>query len=149
MIQTDDMAKRTSQETLTRAGNNLRLLREAFGHSQKDWAIRLGISVTMLNRWEQGTRVPNIDVLARICTATRCTLDFIFRSYLGRDVDEELRARLGPALLAADSSAFVWHLAPAPSAPPASEIPAAPKKLARGRRDRHVSARRTPPSPDA
>ena len=121
-----DMAKRTRDSTLPKVGRHLRLLRVAFGQSQQDWADALQITPTQLNKWEQGTRKPRIDVLIRICGSTRCTLDFIFRGYLGWDLDHELRDRL--AALAAAASVVLVFPEPPPQSPGQLTLPSSVKR---------------------
>ena len=146
-----DVAKRTiSAATLIKVGQHLRMLRVALGHNQAQWADALGISAPMLNKWEAGTRQPNIDVLIRICESTRCTLDFIFRGRLGRDVDQELRERL--ASLYGGDLVLLFSPAAAPQPPDPSAAPSdaahKPRKRPAPRKSSHrASTRRTPPSP--
>ena len=145
------MARRVRQGTLAQVGRHLRMLRIANGHSQVQWADALQITPQLLNKWEKGTRQPNIDVLIRICESFRCSMDFIFRGRLGHDVDPELREKLSSLF----PGSFVLQVAPAE--PPQSPDPSAAatsvtrkprKKSPRSRSSAvRISARRKPPSP--
>jgi len=68
-----------SDETLVKIGQRVRWLREALGHTQADWARRLRISVMALNKWEAGTRLPNINALITICDASGASMDYLVR----------------------------------------------------------------------
>jgi DNA-binding XRE family transcriptional regulator len=73
-------------------GIRLRMLRSVLGHSQADWARALRISRAMLNRWEQGARKPDIEIMILICQSSGCTLEFIYRGQVGQDMRSELKA---------------------------------------------------------
>jgi transcriptional regulator with XRE-family HTH domain len=111
------MVKRTiSSATLTAVGARLRMLRNVIGHSQAEWARVLRIEPQILNKWERGTRQPNVETLILICGSTGCTLDFIFRGRVGADMRQELREAL---LSSYRESPFVFELVSpvAPSSP--------------------------------
>lgn len=118
------MAKRTA--LLTAVGIRLRMLRSVLNHSQADWARALGITPQMLNRWEQGTRQPSIELLNLICQSTGCTTDFIFRGQLGLDMGRDLREAL---LNAFASSPYVYLLPEQP--PPVAASSAEPRRRRR------------------
>jgi transcriptional regulator with XRE-family HTH domain len=121
------MVKRTiSTETLVAVGSRLRMLREVLGHTQADWARALLIKPQMLNKWEQGSRQPNVETLILICASTGCTLDFVFRGRLGADMKQELREAL---LNSYPGDPLIFALF-APAEPP----PSPPSSPARGRR---------------
>jgi transcriptional regulator with XRE-family HTH domain len=89
------MAKRTiSLNTLKAMGVRIRYLREILGHSQAEWARALGVSPQMLNKWEQGTRQPNIETLIIIHRSSGCTLDYLFIGEIGRQMRQDLREAL-------------------------------------------------------
>lgn len=115
------MAKRViSSETLQAVGIRLRMLREVLGHSQADWARALRIKPQILNKWEQGTRQPNIETLIVICGSTGCTLDFIFRGKIGADMRQELRLSLAASFSASNYVSFLFSPATDPPSPPSS-----------------------------
>jgi transcriptional regulator with XRE-family HTH domain len=76
--------------TLTMIGRRLVWLRQALGHSQADWARELRISNQQLNKWEAGTRLPNIDALVTICDASGASMDYLFRGLLTPEMNPEL-----------------------------------------------------------
>ncbi len=123
------MTKRTiSASTLTGVGHRLRMLRTVLAHSQAEWARVMRIAPPILNKWEQGTRQPNIDTLMMICGSTGCTLDFIFRGRIGHDMNQELREAL---LASFRGDPYVFELvAPPPLEPPPS-APSSPKRRPR------------------
>lgn len=47
-------------------GKNLRLIRGAVGINQKDMGAALGISTSIMNRYEQGANMPRTDFLQKI-----------------------------------------------------------------------------------
>jgi len=118
------MAKRTiSSQTLKAVGIRLRMLREVLGHSQADWARALKIKPQILNKWEQGTRQPNIETLVVICGSTGCTLDFIFRGKIGLDMRQELRTALVAAFPNSPYVSLLFSPAADLSSPPSSSGP--------------------------
>jgi DNA-binding XRE family transcriptional regulator len=111
------MTKRSiSAETLSAVGIRLRMVRQVLDHTQAQWAKALNVNPQILNKWEQGTRAPNIDKLILICASSGCTLDFIFRGRLGLDMKQELREAL---LNSYGGSDYVFPLF-APALPPLS-----------------------------
>lgn len=120
------MAKRTiSAKTLEAVGARLRMVRAVIGETQADWARTLQITRHLLNKWEQGSAQPNIDLLVAICESTGCTLDFIYRGRAGRDMDQELREAL---LRSFPGSKYVSPLF-APTDPPSA--PSSPSRKRR------------------
>ena len=79
-----------SLETLARIGRHLRWLREALGIPQAEWARRMGISVFALNKWEAGTKLPNINALITICDASGASMDYLVRGLVTADMAPEL-----------------------------------------------------------
>lgn len=121
------MAKRTiSGQTLKAVGIRLRMLRDVLGHPQAAWARALHVKPQILNKWEQGTRQPNIETLIVICASTGCTLDFIFRGVIGSDMRQELRESLTASF---PNSAYVSVLFS-----PATDRPLPPSSSTRKRR---------------
>jgi transcriptional regulator with XRE-family HTH domain len=80
-----------SVELTVEVGTRLQWLRDSFNHNQNQWANALALTPQMLNKWERGTRAPNLDKLISICEATGCTMDYLFRARVGLDVRKELR----------------------------------------------------------
>jgi DNA-binding XRE family transcriptional regulator len=116
------------------------MLRAVLTHSQAEWARVLKIPPQTLNKWEQGTRQPNIETLATICASTGCTLDFIFLGRVGTDMKQDLREAL---LASYRESPFVFELFaphPLPQQPP----PSAAKRV-RHSRDQQSVAGAPPP----
>ena len=111
----------------------LRAVRTAQGVTQERWAIRLGVSVATVRRWESGLAVPNADAEAAIIRY--CQEQTSFRTYdhgplrgltltpvVLRDVLAE--ARLATAR---DRPPVAPPLAPPPSrTPPPDEAPGHP-----------------------
>jgi transcriptional regulator with XRE-family HTH domain len=148
------MAKRTiSLESLKYVGKRLLWLRETIGQNQADWARALRVPNQMLNKWEKGTRQPNLDRLVAICAATGCTMDYLFRGHLGQDMDPRLRDALAEAH-GDELSLLFWPGPPAPAPdvpgsagsprPPGERKPAASKP--RDGAARNPPTVRTPPS---
>jgi DNA-binding XRE family transcriptional regulator len=113
-----------SAKTLEGVGARLRMVRAVLGHTQADWARALKITRHVLNKWEQGTGQPNLDILILICASTGCTLDFIFRGRVGLDMRQELRDAL---LRSYAESKHVFPLF-SPTEPPPSPSPSRPRR---------------------
>lgn len=79
-----------TDERLAAIGNRLRWLREALGHSQVEWAKRLRITRMTLNKWESGTRLPNLDILVTICDASGASMDYLIRGIVTPGMPMEL-----------------------------------------------------------
>jgi transcriptional regulator with XRE-family HTH domain len=75
----------------------------------------MGIKPQMLNKWEKGTRQPNIDLLIAVCDAAGCSLDFIFRGRIGRDT---MHPDLKAALIGSYAKSTYLRLDFAPPEPP-------------------------------
>jgi DNA-binding XRE family transcriptional regulator len=89
------MPRRTaSQDTLRAVGQRLMWLREAFGHTQVEWADSLGVTNQVINRWEAGQRLPHLDIVATIIRETRASADYVFLGLLTVEMDPELRQYL-------------------------------------------------------
>lgn len=63
----------------TEIGDRLRLVREALGMSQVDFAARAGIAANTYNQIERGVRLPSVESSIALCEAHDLTLDWIFR----------------------------------------------------------------------
>lgn len=63
--------------------DNLKKLRKASGHSQKDLADILFVNQTAVSQWERGVSKPSPDMLLRICDVYNTTTDYL----LGRTDD--------------------------------------------------------------
>lgn len=81
--------------------DNLKKLRKASGHSQKDLADILFVNQTAVSQWERGVSKPSPDMLLRICDVYNTTTDYL----LGRTDDPvnyedgDLIASLSPGIL--------------------------------------------------
>ncbi len=53
---------------------NIRAARERLGITQEQLAIALGVSRITVNRWENGSRLPSILVLAKIAELVGCSV---------------------------------------------------------------------------
>lgn len=60
-------------------GARLTLIREAYGLNQTEFSSRIGINANTYNQYEQGKRLPRVDMAARICDEYNIDLDWIFR----------------------------------------------------------------------
>lgn len=61
-------------------GERLEKLRVTYSDdTQREWAQRLGFSVTQYNNWEKGVRRIPVDSAERLCDLYGLTLDFIYR----------------------------------------------------------------------
>ena len=56
----------------------IKMLREAIGASQEEMAEALGISRQSISLYEQGKRLPDVNVLDNIHTVTGCSLNYLF-----------------------------------------------------------------------
>lgn len=57
---------------------NVRECREKLGLTQQELAQKVGLSQESISQYENGTRIPNINVAKRIATALGESLDEIF-----------------------------------------------------------------------
>lgn len=88
-------------------GARLRLTRQAFELEQKDFAATAGIAQNTYNQYEQGKRVPNLEMAYLICRHYNITLDWIYRgipSGLPLNVMNLLRRRASEMLTSVDMS---------------------------------------------
>lgn len=65
----------------------LKILREKIGISQGDFAKALGVSRSTISYYETGERLPDIEMLDRICETTGCSANFLLGKSQGM-VDE-------------------------------------------------------------
>ena len=72
----------------------LQELREDRGISRKDLAASLNITVSALGMYEQGRRVPNMEMLIRLADYFDVTLDFL----VGRSFNDEETSKIIEAL---------------------------------------------------
>jgi DNA-binding XRE family transcriptional regulator len=61
----------------------LRMTREAFAMEQHEFADKAGIARNTYNQYEQGQRLPRLDIAVKLCEVYDLTLDWIFRGKLG------------------------------------------------------------------
>ncbi len=59
-------------------GENIKRIRESCGLTQKQLAEMLDISPSAVGMYEQGRRIPDADMLSRICGALRVSADSLF-----------------------------------------------------------------------
>jgi transcriptional regulator with XRE-family HTH domain len=62
-------------------GKNIAAQRQRLGISQKELAVRLGITQDAMNRMEKGIIAPKMSRLPDLATALTCTVPFLFRSH--------------------------------------------------------------------
>lgn len=93
-----------NDELRVQIGERLIWLREAFGHTQAQWSRQIGVSSSTLNRWELGSRLPPIDILIAIVSATEASLDYVLRGHL----TAEMNPKLARALWRAHGGQLVW-----------------------------------------
>lgn len=55
--------------------NKMRELRKALGLTQKELAEKAGITHAAINRYENGLRVPSVNIAIRIAHALGCTVE--------------------------------------------------------------------------
>ena len=84
------LRRKASAQKLKEVGARLIWLRETMGYTQTEFAEYLHLRVEMLNRWERGTRQPNLDLLCIVCEKTEATLDFILGGRVGPAMNDEL-----------------------------------------------------------
>lgn len=56
-------------------GSNLRDYRRANGLTQKELGDRIGVTSQAVNKWENGSRLPRMNDVLRICEVLGCTPD--------------------------------------------------------------------------
>ena len=58
-------------------GERLRVLRQAKGLTQKQLALQLGLSKSVVSSYENGFRYPSFDVLIKIASVFSTTTDYL------------------------------------------------------------------------
>lgn len=58
-------------------GNRIKYLREKWNISQKDFAKKIGVSNTVLSRYESGDRKPDYDILQTIADYFEVSTDYL------------------------------------------------------------------------
>ncbi|MDO5328209.1 MAG: helix-turn-helix transcriptional regulator [Clostridia bacterium] len=58
-------------------GERLKLLRQAKGLTQKQLAVQLGISKSVVSSYENGFRYPSYEVLAKLASVFNTTTDYL------------------------------------------------------------------------
>lgn len=75
-------------------GRRLRWSREIVAESQADVCRLLGLEdTTTWNKWEKGTRYPDVVVMARYCDLFGLTMDYLYRGRL-KGIREDVQLRL-------------------------------------------------------
>lgn len=75
-------------------GRRLRWSREIVAESQADVCRLLGLEdTTTWNKWEKGTRYPDVAVMARYCDLFGLTMDYLYRGRL-KGIREDVQLRL-------------------------------------------------------
>ena len=69
-------------------GSNLRYYRRALGLTQKELGDRIGVTSQAVNKWENGSRLPRMNDVLRICEVLGCTPDDLIK-----DESETLSAK--------------------------------------------------------
>jgi ribosome-binding protein aMBF1 (putative translation factor) len=90
----------TAQRDASRAAASLRFdlaqlvydLRTSAGLTQRQLADRMGSTQSVISRLEQAGRLPTLELLARVATATGSDLRLLVRRAGGNDVDVRLSA---------------------------------------------------------
>lgn len=91
----------TSAAILEGMSERLKWVREIVEPNQSECARLMGIVASTWNKYEAGTRTPDIFVLIEFCNRFRCSLDFLYRGLLDgldRDLERKLVA-LHPQLV--------------------------------------------------
>lgn len=60
-------------------GTNLRDLRKANGLTQKELGARIGVTSQAVNKWENGSRLPRMYDVLKICEVLGCTPDDLIK----------------------------------------------------------------------
>ena len=60
-------------------GTNLRDFRKANGLTQKELGERIGVTSQAVNKWENGSRLPRMRDVLKICEVLGCTLDDLIK----------------------------------------------------------------------
>ena len=95
-------------------GKRIKMIRKTANISQKDLAIKLGVSASMIGQYENDLRNPKYETVERIAKALDVSVDML---YYGEEPDrdyEDLLDVLSDAGLATEATGFmdnyyVWH----------------------------------------
>ena len=66
-------------------GERIRRIRKDRGLSQKDFAVKLGVSNSRVSNWEQGINRPDADILAQICRVLNVSPGEILDVHISED----------------------------------------------------------------
>lgn len=61
-------------------GTNLRDYRKANGLTQKELGARIGVTSQAVTKWENGSRLPRMNDVLKICEVLGCTPDDLVKS---------------------------------------------------------------------
>ena len=86
-------------------GDNLKALRAKFKFTQRDVAVRLNVSASVVAGYEQGNRCPSTEILCRLADIYQCSTDYL----LGREHDKH-KLVLDVSGLSAQEIEAVSHL---------------------------------------
>lgn len=75
--------------------DNIRKARKASGITQKELAAALGVYQKDISRWENGERLPSLEIFAKICRVLNVSADFILEIEIGEE--QRKGGRLEPA----------------------------------------------------
>lgn len=67
-------------------GTIIRTLREEKGLSQSELALQIGVSKSMVNKYESGARRPSLEVLRKICHTLGITSDNLLGVHVDKDI---------------------------------------------------------------
>jgi transcriptional regulator with XRE-family HTH domain len=63
------------------------ILRAAYGLTQSEMALSLGVGRAAFANWEQGTRTPNIEIMCKMADKYGVSLDWLYRGRSIRTFD--------------------------------------------------------------
>ena len=66
-------------------GNRIKRLRKELGISQKELAVRIGVSNSRVSNWEQGINRPDADILSKLCSALQTSPSLLLGMKLTKD----------------------------------------------------------------
>jgi len=64
----------------TKLANNLKTRRKVSGLNQRDYAKKLGVSKSTLDRLENGAQNTTINTLETICRSLKCNIEDLFEN---------------------------------------------------------------------
>ena len=68
---------------------NIKSAREAAGLTQKELAKILGVYQKDISRWENGERVPSLEIFVKICKALNASADLILEIGSKKGLDKD------------------------------------------------------------